>query len=102
MNRAFRLVRQVNLAFLEPLQEFVGRQIDQHDLVGLIEHPVGDRLPDPDAGDAADHVVEAFQMLDVDRGQNIDAGVEQFLDILPAFRMPAARGVAVREFVHQD
>jgi hypothetical protein len=102
LNRAFGLIRQVVLAFLEPLQEFVGRQIDQHHLVGLVEHPVGDRLPDPDAGNATDHVVEAFQMLHVDRGQDIDARFEQLLDILPALWMPATGSVAVRQFVDQD
>ncbi len=67
-----------------------------------VENPVGDRLPDPDASDAADHVVQALQMLDVDCGEDIDTGVEQFFDILPALGMPATGGVAVRQFVHQD
>ena len=102
LNRTLGLIRQVNLAFLEPLQQFVGRQINQHHLISLVEHPVGDRFPDPDAGDAADHVVEAFQMLHVDRGQNVNARFEQFFDILPALRMAATGRVAVRQLVHQD
>lgn len=40
-------------------------------------------------------------MLDVDRGEYVDAGREQFLDVLPAFFVTAARGVAVGQLVHQ-
>ena len=101
-NRPFRLLRQVDLALLEPLQEFVRRQIDQHHFVGGIEHLVGDGLPDADAGDAGDHVVERLQVLHVDRRVDIDAGREQFLDILPALRVPRAGNVRVRQLIHQN
>ncbi len=29
-------------------------------------------------------------MLDVDRGVDVDAGVEQFVDVLPALQVPGA------------
>ena len=41
-------------------------------------------------------------MLDVERGPDIDAGVEQFLHVLPAFGMPAIGSVAVSELVDDD
>ena len=41
-------------------------------------------------------------MLDVERGEHVDAGVEQLLDVLPALLVAAARGVGVRELVDQD
>ncbi len=41
-------------------------------------------------------------MLNIDCGENVDAVVQQFLDILPALRMPAARRVGVRELIHED
>ena len=41
-------------------------------------------------------------MLDVDGGDHRDPGVEQFLDILPAFVVLAARCIGVGEFVDQD
>src|SRR3546814_7306455 len=40
-------------------------------------------------------------MLDVERGQHVDAGVEQLLDILPTLGMTAARRIGVRQLVHQ-
>ena len=40
-------------------------------------------------------------MLDVERRQHVDTGVAQFLDVLPAFGMAAARSVAMGEFIHE-
>ncbi len=40
-------------------------------------------------------------MLHVDGGVHVDADRQQFLDVLPAFRMARPRRVAVREFVDQ-
>ena len=39
-------------------------------------------------------------MLDVDRGQDVDAGVKERVDVLPAFLVAAARDVGVGVFVH--
>ena len=48
-----------------------------------------------------DDVVQAFQVLDVERGDYADAGAEQFFDVLVAFGIAAARGVGVGQFVDQ-
>ena len=40
-------------------------------------------------------------MLDVERGENINAGIEYFLHVLPAFRMTRAGGVGVRQFIYE-
>ena len=65
------------------------------------DHLVGDRLPLLDAADPLHHVVERLQVLDVDRGDHVDAGVEQLVDVLPALLVPAAGDVGVRELVDQ-
>ena len=39
-------------------------------------------------------------MLDVDGGENVDARLQQFVDVLPAFGMAGAGRVAVGQFVH--
>jgi hypothetical protein len=38
-------------------------------------------------------------VLDVDGGEHVDAGVKQFVDVLPAFRVAGAGDVGVGEFV---
>ena len=86
-----RLLRHVDLAFGEALEQLVGRQIDELDLVGAGEHAIGHGLAHVDAGDLRDDVVQAFEMLHVDRRVDVDAGREQLLDVLPALRMARAR-----------
>ena len=92
----------VDLALVQPLDQLVGRQVDELDLVGLVEDPVRNRLPDADAGDLADDVVQAFQVLDVHRRVDVDAGVEQLVDVLPPLCVARARDVGVRELVDDD
>ena len=62
---AARVFGQIDLALLEALNQFLGRQIDDDDFVGLLEHLVGHRLVHRDAGDARDDIGQAFEMLDV-------------------------------------
>ncbi len=101
-HRALGLLRQIHLAVAHPVEQFLGGQIDQRDFVGMIEHAVGHRLPYADPGDLADHVVQTFQMLNVDRRVDVDARVEQFIHVLPALQMPRALHVRMREFVDQN
>ena len=70
-----------------------GVKVDQHDLVGLVEHAVGQRLAHLDAGDAADDVVQALEVLDVDGRVDVDAGGEQLVarpDSASGWREPGA------------
>ncbi len=95
------LFGHIDLALLQASDQFARRQIDQHDVVQPIEHAIRHGLADAHAGDAHHHIVEAFQMLDVDRGPDVDAGVQQLHHILPAPLMAAARCIAVGQFIHQ-
>ncbi len=97
--RAAGIVGEIDLARLEALDEFAGREIDQHHLVGGFEHDVRHRLAHRDPGNAGHEVGEAFEMLDVERGPDIDAGVQELGDILVALGMACAGGVGMGEFV---
>jgi len=99
---ALGLLGNVDFSFLETLNEIVGGQIDQFDGIGAIEYRVGHRLADADMRDLRDHVVEAFDVLDVDGGVNVDAVTHQLFDVEVAFRMAAAFGVGMGEFVDQS
>jgi len=101
IDRRPRLLRHVDLAFAQTLQQFTRWQVDQQQFVGLLQHPVRQGFAHLYTGDAAHLIVEAFQVLDVDRGVDVDAGGEQFLNILPALGVTTAGGVGVRQFVHQ-
>lgn len=82
---AFGLAADINLPLVEALAKIVGREIDQHHVIGGIKERVGDGFADLHAGDAADHVVQAFQMLDVNGGKDVDSGFKKLFDVLPAF-----------------
>ena len=101
LERALGLLGDVDLAFLEPLDQVVGRQIDQLDGVGAVEHGVRHRLAHAHMRDLRDDVVEAFDVLDIDRGVDVDAAAHQLFDIEIALRMAAAFDVGMRELVDQ-
>ena len=80
----------VNFPLAQPLEERVGRQIDQLHLVGLVEHGVGDRLAHRNPGDLLDDVVQTLQMLDIERREDVEPRVEQRLHVLVSFGMARA------------
>jgi len=98
----FRLFGQIDLAFLQALDEIVGRQIDELDFIGPVQKRVGHGLPDDDAGDLADNVVQALQMLDIDGGINGDAGIEELLDILPPLLVTGPGGIRMGQLIDDD
>src|SRR5262249_52873673 len=84
LDRRARLLRHVDLALVQALDQLVGREVYQLHLIGPVEYRVGHSLLDADAGDAPDDVVQALQVLYVERGVHRDARVEQLLDVVPA------------------
>lgn len=101
LGRPLGLLRLVYLALLEAAQQFVGRDIDQHHFIGAVEHRVGQGFGHAHAGNSPRHVVQAFQVLHVHGRQHIDAGRQQFLDVLPALRMARTGHVRMGQFIHQ-
>ena len=91
LDGARRLLRDVDLALVQALEQLVDGQVDDAHLVRLVEDRVGHRLADDDAGDLRDHVVEALEVLHVERREDVDARVEQLLDVLPALEVARAR-----------
>ena len=91
LGRGVDLLTGVDLAGVQACKQVVGRQVDQLDVLGLIENPVRQCLVLADAGDAGNDVVEALEVLHVERGPDADAAVEQLLDVLPALRVSRTR-----------
>ena len=74
LQRPLGLLGNIDLAFLEALDQVVGRQVDQLDGVGAVENRIRHGLAHAHVRDLRDHVVQAFDVLDVDRGIDVDAG----------------------------
>ncbi len=92
---------RVDLARPQALLQLLRREVDQHDLVGLVQQAVGERLAHAHAGQLEDRVVQALEVLDVHGGDDVDAGVEHVLDVLVALVVARAGGVGVSELVDQ-
>ena len=92
---------RVDVAVRHPSAQRLRRHVHQLDLVGRAHHPVRHRLALRHPGDLLDDVVERLQVLHVDGGDDVDAGVEQLLHVLPALLVARARDVAVRELVDE-
>ena len=82
---------RVDLAGLQAGDQVLGREVDEHDLVRLGQLLVGHGLAHLDAGQLGHLVVERLEVLDVDGGEDVDAGVEDVLDVLVALRVLEAR-----------
>src|SRR3974390_1682437 len=95
------LLRDVDLPFLQPLNEIRRCQIDEFYGLGAIEDFVGHRFPDADARNLRYPVVEALDVLDIDRCIDVDATVQNFFDIEVTLGMPATRSIRMRKLVHQ-
>ncbi len=100
-NCALGLVRHVNLAVLQSLDQILGREVDDLDIIRRVDDGIRHGLAHADARDARHHVVQALDVLDIQGRVNIDPGAKQLLHVEVALRMPAARCVAVRKLVHQ-
>ena len=67
-----RPLRDVHLAFFQPLVQLFKGYVDHLDLVGPVKDRVGHGFLNADAGDLGDHVKLALEMLNVDRRIDID------------------------------
>ena len=91
----------IDVAVRHPSAQRLGAHVDELDLVGAARDLVRDRLALRDARDPLDDVVQRLEVLDVERRDDVDAGVEQLVDVLPALLVARARDVRVRELVDE-
>ena len=73
---ALRLLAQVDLALLEPLQQLLKRKVHQLDRVGPLDKRIRDGFLDRNPGNLCDDVVERLEVLDVERRVDTDPAVE--------------------------
>ena len=88
--RRVDLLGRVDVAVRHPAAQRLGGHVDELDLLGGAGHRVRHGLPLRHAGDLLHHVVQRLQVLDVQRGDHVDPGVQQVLDVLPALGVAAS------------
>src|SRR5258705_13317284 len=73
--------------------------MNKNDLVGKIENSIRNCFVDRNTTNLTDDIAAAGDVLDVERGVNTDAAIEQFEHILVTLRMTRARCVRVGQFI---
>ena len=84
---ARRLLGNVDLSFPQADQQFVRRQIDDLDLGRLVDHVVGYGFTHHHARHLGHDIVQALQVLDVERRVHVNSPVQDLLHIQIAFGM---------------
>jgi len=67
---------EVDLALAQAVEQRLRAQVDQLDLIGEIEDGVGHGFLHAHPGDLVHRVRARVDVLDVERGKDVDAGVE--------------------------
>ncbi len=101
LKRSLGLLGNIDFAFLQSLNQIVRREVDELDRVGPIEDGIRHGLAHTHMGDLRDYVIEAFDVLDIDRGVDVDAVAHQLFDVEIALWVAAAFGVGMRKLVDQ-
>ena len=90
---------QVNFSFTQPRAQLFGSQIDQDYFIRQINNRVGNGFANGNTGDLPDGIAAAGDMLDIESGVNIDAGIEKFENVLVTFRMARSRRVRMGKLI---
>jgi hypothetical protein len=91
----------VHLPLCKTLEQFFRREANDLYGIGAFEDGIGNGLADHHPGDPGDGISAAFEVLNIERRVDIDAGVQEFGYILMPPHVPAARGVGMGEFIHE-
>ena len=102
LQRTLGLFGNIYLAFFQALDEVFRRQVHQFDRICAVENRIRHGFANAHMRDLRDNIVQALDMLDVDRGINVNPIVKQLLHVEIALGMAAARRVGVGQFVHQN
>jgi hypothetical protein len=97
--RGLDAVWRVHVAVHHPAAERLRGHVDKLDLVGAASDLVRQHLVLLNAGDLPRDVLKRFQVLDVQGRDDVDASVEQFVNVLPPLGIAASGNVGVRKFV---
>ena len=94
--------RLIDLARFQTVDQVLRRQVDIHHLVGHRQHAVRNPFVNLHTGNLLNLFIEAFDMLDVDCGNDADPRIENLHHVLPPLGIFASFDVGVGQFVNDD
>ena len=95
VERLGHLGLRIDVAVQHPAPELLRRGVDELDLVGLAHDPVRHPFADLSARHLLDGVGDAFEVLDIDGRDHVDAGVEDIQHVLPTLGVRPDPGTLV-------
>ena len=102
IHRRAGLLRTVYLPLLQPFQKIRRLNIHKLHLIRLIENKVRDPFLYSDSCYGSHDIIQAFQMLHIDRGIYADSFLQQLLNILITLGMAAAGRIRMGKLIHQQ
>ncbi len=96
LHGSFRLRLFIDVPHLEPRYQLSRLNIHQFNLICIVKHRVGDALAHKHLGDGGDRIVQALDVLHIDRGVHIHSRPQQFLNVLIALCMAASLRIGMR------
>ena len=97
---SLNFILRINFSFFQTGNKFIGRQIDIHNLIGKRQNFIGNSFCDFYSDDISDAFVQTFDVLNIDRTDYVDSGLQNFQNILPSFFVRASFHIGVRQFIH--
>src|SRR5579875_122313 len=99
--RLLDLLRYIHIPASHAVLQCLWRKVDHYCFIGSKRHPIGNRFANGDPRDVANNGSDAFDVLDVQRCDDVDFFAEEFLHVIIAFAVFAPWDVCVGKFIDQ-
>ena len=93
---------RIDISSAHPVLQGFRSQIDHHNFIDPLQHPVRNSFAHLDAGDLLHGWSDALQMLDIHGGKNVDSGIQQFEHVFVSLGMLTAFNIRVSELIDQS
>ncbi len=99
--RRLDAVRRIDLPLAQPLAQRLGSNVDENHFVGQRQNAVWERLAHDRSGEPQNGIAQAFEMLDVERRDDVDAGAQNGQDVVEALRRDRTGRIGMSELVDE-
>lgn len=86
----------------KPSQQFVSSKVYVDHFISLLQYDIRNTFLDLNANHVLHHLVKSFYMLNIDRRDHTDTGIQYIHDILPTLFVLTAFDIGMSQFVNDD
>ena len=99
---SFRLHRLIDLPLFHSSQKIFRFNVNNLHLIRMVKHTVRNPFPHFYMGNRAHQIIQAFQMLNVNGGININPCPQKLLYVLIPLLISAAGSIGVSQFIYKN